>query len=265
MQEGAGVRQLLEDELRRQGRRLRDLRPSLVLGLQESVRSAVVAGYGVTFISRRAVEADLEREGLRKSGRGARSRARRSPSPAPPAASRAARPRRFSRLPRNASRDRPLGPRPARAAARGARDRAAVPRHERAVAGARSARCGDMDRDPVSPHRSSGRRRRRARGRWRQLDRHGQGGVGGHGPAARLGADHVLGRGVDADVRHSRPGQADGGRGRGGAADRHRLRAGAHPRAATARLRRYRHERPRPLCGGSLPRRSGRGTQGRGG
>lgn len=59
MQEGAGVRQLLEDELRRRGRRLRDLRVDLVLGLQESVRSAVQAGYGATFISRRAVEADL--------------------------------------------------------------------------------------------------------------------------------------------------------------------------------------------------------------
>ena len=59
MQEGAGVRQLLEDELRRQGKRLRDLNVELVLGLQESVRSAVQAGYGATFISRRAVEADL--------------------------------------------------------------------------------------------------------------------------------------------------------------------------------------------------------------
>lgn len=59
MQEGAGVRQLLEDELRRRGRRLRDLRVDLVLGLQESVRSAVQGGYGATFISRRAVEADL--------------------------------------------------------------------------------------------------------------------------------------------------------------------------------------------------------------
>ncbi|HEU0304507.1 MAG TPA: LysR substrate-binding domain-containing protein, partial [Gaiellaceae bacterium] len=52
-------RQLLEDELRRRGRRLRDLRVDLVLGLQESVRSAVQAGYGATFISRPAVEADL--------------------------------------------------------------------------------------------------------------------------------------------------------------------------------------------------------------
>jgi DNA-binding transcriptional LysR family regulator len=59
MQEGAGVRQMVEDELRRHGRRLQDLRPRLVLGLQESVRSAVQAGFGMTFISRRAVEADL--------------------------------------------------------------------------------------------------------------------------------------------------------------------------------------------------------------
>jgi DNA-binding transcriptional LysR family regulator len=59
MQDGAGVRQLIEDELRRQGRRLRDLGAALELGLQESVRSAVQAGYGVTFVSRRAVEAEL--------------------------------------------------------------------------------------------------------------------------------------------------------------------------------------------------------------
>jgi len=59
MQEGAGVRQMIEDELRSTGRRLRDLGPALELGLQESVRSAVQAGYGVTFISRRAVEAEL--------------------------------------------------------------------------------------------------------------------------------------------------------------------------------------------------------------
>ena len=59
MQEGAGVRQVIEDELRGVGVRLRDLAPRLELGLQESVRSAVQAGYGVTFISRSAVEADL--------------------------------------------------------------------------------------------------------------------------------------------------------------------------------------------------------------
>jgi DNA-binding transcriptional LysR family regulator len=59
MQEGAGVRQVIEDELRRAGTRLRDLEPRLELGLQESVKAAVVAGYGVTFISRAAIEADL--------------------------------------------------------------------------------------------------------------------------------------------------------------------------------------------------------------
>jgi DNA-binding transcriptional LysR family regulator len=59
MQDGAGVRQIVEDGLRREGVRLRDLDVRLELGLQESVRSAVAAGYGVTFISRTAVESDL--------------------------------------------------------------------------------------------------------------------------------------------------------------------------------------------------------------
>jgi DNA-binding transcriptional LysR family regulator len=59
MQEGAGVRQVIEDELRQAGTRLRDLQPRLELGLQESARTAVAAGYGVTFISRAAIEADL--------------------------------------------------------------------------------------------------------------------------------------------------------------------------------------------------------------
>jgi DNA-binding transcriptional LysR family regulator len=59
MQEGAGVRGVVDDELRRLGLRLRDLDVQLELGLQESVRSAVLAGFGVTFISRAAVEAEL--------------------------------------------------------------------------------------------------------------------------------------------------------------------------------------------------------------
>jgi DNA-binding transcriptional LysR family regulator len=59
MQEGAGVRQVIEDELRRAGTRLRDLEPRFELGLQESVKSAVAAGHGVTFISRAAIEADF--------------------------------------------------------------------------------------------------------------------------------------------------------------------------------------------------------------
>jgi DNA-binding transcriptional LysR family regulator len=59
MQEGGGVRQLLEDELRKHGVRLRDLDIRLELGLQESVRSAVIAGYGIGFISRSALESEL--------------------------------------------------------------------------------------------------------------------------------------------------------------------------------------------------------------
>jgi DNA-binding transcriptional LysR family regulator len=59
MQDGAGVRQVIEDELRKGGTRLRDLDVRLELGLQESVRTAVEAGFGVTFISRSAIEAAL--------------------------------------------------------------------------------------------------------------------------------------------------------------------------------------------------------------
>jgi DNA-binding transcriptional LysR family regulator len=59
MQEGAGVRQVIEDELRARGVRLRDLDVRLELGLQESARSAVLGGFGVTFISRAAIDADV--------------------------------------------------------------------------------------------------------------------------------------------------------------------------------------------------------------
>jgi DNA-binding transcriptional LysR family regulator len=59
MQEGAGVRQVVDEELRRAGLRLRGLHPKLELGLQESVKSAVAAGYGVSFISRSAIEGEL--------------------------------------------------------------------------------------------------------------------------------------------------------------------------------------------------------------
>jgi DNA-binding transcriptional LysR family regulator len=59
MQEGAGVRQVVEEELRRVGIRLADLDVHLELGLQESIRSAVVGGYGVSFISRASVESEL--------------------------------------------------------------------------------------------------------------------------------------------------------------------------------------------------------------
>jgi len=59
MQDGAGVRQVVDEELRRAGLRVRELEPKLELGLQESVKSAVAAGFGVTFISRTAIEGEL--------------------------------------------------------------------------------------------------------------------------------------------------------------------------------------------------------------
>ena len=59
MQEGAGVRQVVDEELRRAGLPVRDLESKLELGLQESVKSAVAAGFGVAFISRTAIEGEL--------------------------------------------------------------------------------------------------------------------------------------------------------------------------------------------------------------
>ncbi len=59
MQEGAGIRQMVEEELRELGLRLRDLNVKLELGLQESARAAVLGGFGATFISRIAIEGDL--------------------------------------------------------------------------------------------------------------------------------------------------------------------------------------------------------------
>jgi DNA-binding transcriptional LysR family regulator len=59
MQEGAGVRQVIDAALRAAGLRDSSLEVRLELGLQESVKSAVAAGYGVSFISRSAIEAEL--------------------------------------------------------------------------------------------------------------------------------------------------------------------------------------------------------------
>ena len=67
MQEGAGVREVIEDELRALGVRFKDLDVRLELGLQESVVSAVRGGYGVAFISRTAIEDDLATGGLSES------------------------------------------------------------------------------------------------------------------------------------------------------------------------------------------------------
>jgi DNA-binding transcriptional LysR family regulator len=60
LQEGAGVRTVVERDLRALGVRARDLNIVAELGLQESAKSAVEAGLGVTFLSRLAVERELE-------------------------------------------------------------------------------------------------------------------------------------------------------------------------------------------------------------
>jgi len=59
MQAGAGVRTVIEEELRRAGVRPRDLVVAMELGLQESAKAAVEAGFGVSFLSELAVEREL--------------------------------------------------------------------------------------------------------------------------------------------------------------------------------------------------------------
>ncbi len=58
-QRGSGVRAVLEAAFRAAGIRMRDLDVILEIGLQQSVRVAVLDGLGITVISRLAVERDL--------------------------------------------------------------------------------------------------------------------------------------------------------------------------------------------------------------
>ena len=73
MQAGAGVRTVIEEELRRAGVRPRDLNVAMELGLQESAKAAVEAGFGVSFLSQLAVEREL-RAGHAGHGRRGRDR-----------------------------------------------------------------------------------------------------------------------------------------------------------------------------------------------
>lgn len=59
-QRGSGVRAVLEAAFRAAGIRMRDLDVTLELGLQQSVRAAVLDGLGITVISRLAVARDLD-------------------------------------------------------------------------------------------------------------------------------------------------------------------------------------------------------------
>jgi DNA-binding transcriptional LysR family regulator len=62
-QEGSGVRAVVEAAMRSEGVRDRDLHVLMELGLQQSVKAAVLDGYGITVISRLAVEREVA-EGL---------------------------------------------------------------------------------------------------------------------------------------------------------------------------------------------------------
>jgi DNA-binding transcriptional LysR family regulator len=59
MQEGSGIRTVIEEELREAGVRLRDLEVAMELGLQESAKSAVEGGHGVSFLSSLALAKEL--------------------------------------------------------------------------------------------------------------------------------------------------------------------------------------------------------------
>jgi DNA-binding transcriptional LysR family regulator len=59
MQPGAAMRRLMDDEFRRVGVRPRDLNVAMEMGLQESAKSAVEAGFGVAFLSATAVTKEL--------------------------------------------------------------------------------------------------------------------------------------------------------------------------------------------------------------
>ncbi|MGD9695957.1 MAG: selenium metabolism-associated LysR family transcriptional regulator [Thermoleophilia bacterium] len=58
-QEGSGVRAVLEAGLREAGMRDRDLQIVMELGMQQSVKAAVLDGFGITVISRLAVEREV--------------------------------------------------------------------------------------------------------------------------------------------------------------------------------------------------------------
>ena len=235
MQEGGGVRQLLEDELRRSGERLRDFDVPLELGLQESVRSAVLAGYGVTFISRSAVETELAAGGSPRRACAASTSFVTSRSCAPRGSRRPGSPRPSWPSARNAWRDRPLGAgrapggsRTSSASSARCSSRASAGRRSTSrprLRGTRFPRTASRRRTTSTAcwpsavgARSTPRRRRRRRER----------------SAARLRPDHVLRLRVDADLRRARSRPEDGRRRRRRAYGGDRLRPEASPSGCRA-------------------------------
>jgi DNA-binding transcriptional LysR family regulator len=63
-QKGSGVRSVLEDAMRTAGLRRRDLAVRMELGLQQSVKAAVLDGIGITVVSRLAVQREVEEGSL---------------------------------------------------------------------------------------------------------------------------------------------------------------------------------------------------------
>ena len=212
MQEGAGVRQMVEDELRASGVRLRDLDVRLELGLQESVRAP----------SRPATASRSSRAGGRVRPRGRHARGARVEGLDADARD-LARPRRRP----DARRGSPRRSSSSRATSSAVIVRWALAELGRLLASSGSsgrcssrARAGGLDLPSTAlaawsassrrdRDRGPGRRRRARRARRRQRDRHRQGGLRGGRPAARLGADDVLRRRVDRVLRRARRGPAD--------------------------------------------------------
>ena len=132
MQEGAGVRQVIEDELRRAG--LRSARPRVAARARApgvGARAPSPAGYGVTFISRTAIEAELAAGTLAAARVEGSSRRAQIYVVRGAGRARAGPRRRSSRFAREShGRDRPLGARRAARRARRARRRAAAARRQ---------------------------------------------------------------------------------------------------------------------------------------
>ena len=260
MQEGAGVRQLIEDELARAGTRLRDLDVRLELGLQESVTSAVRGGYGVTFISR-SLDRVRPRRGHARGGsrRGARAPARDLARPRGRPVARRGPPAHSSTSRASGCRDRPLVARRAAGSARGARASSGLSCSRRrdgtTVAGA--VRSRSLERAAHAAHRRSRRRGRDPRRRRRLRDRHGEERVVADGARARLRADDLLGRRVDGGYGIRDAGPPDGGRRRGREPGRDRLRRRADARAAAGGDGRHGAQRARPLRRGALRAEAG--------
>jgi DNA-binding transcriptional LysR family regulator len=59
-QQGAGLRTVVEDHLRRAGVRLETLNVVMEMGLMESAKQAAIAGGGVTFVSHWAIDLEVE-------------------------------------------------------------------------------------------------------------------------------------------------------------------------------------------------------------